>query len=91
MRYGRLAILQVVVAVLQLRLSASISNNRIHRTKYHLYVSIVTELPYIHRLKSVVLRQQRIKNQSRTLVLLGKTANYFAAGADAMVLVGLAS
>jgi hypothetical protein len=52
---------------------------------------MIAELPYIHRLKSVVLRQQRIKNQSRTLVLLGKTANYFAAGADAMVLVGLAS
>ena len=49
------------MAVLQLRLSASISNSKIHRTKYHLYVSIVTELLYIHRLKSVVLRQRRIK------------------------------
>jgi hypothetical protein len=44
-----------------LKLSASISNNRIHRTKYHLCVSMIAELPYIHRLKSVVLRQQRIK------------------------------
>ena len=33
MRYGRLAILQVVVAVLQLRLSASTLNSRIHHTK----------------------------------------------------------
>ena len=60
MRYGRLAILQVVVAVLQWRLFASISNSKIHRTKYHLDVSMVTELPYIHRLKSVVLRQRMI-------------------------------
>ncbi|MGK8252013.1 hypothetical protein [Moraxella lacunata] len=51
------------MAVLQLRLSASTLNSRIHRTKYHLYVSIATELPYIHRLKSVVLRQRRIKGR----------------------------
>jgi hypothetical protein len=62
MRYGRLAILQVVVAVLQLKLYASTLNSKIHRTKYHLCVSMIAELPYIHRLKSVVLRQQRIKN-----------------------------
>ena len=40
MRYGRLVILQVVVAVLQLKLYASTLNSKIHRTKYHLYVSM---------------------------------------------------
>ena len=60
-RCGRLVILQVVVAVLQLKLYASTLNSKIHRTKYHLCVSMIAELPYIHRLKSVVLRQQRIK------------------------------
>ena len=40
-RCGRLAILQVVVAVLQLKLSASTLNSKIHRTKYHLCVSMI--------------------------------------------------
>ena len=41
LRRGRLAILQVVVAVLQSRLSASTLNSKIHRTKQRPCVSMI--------------------------------------------------
>ena len=43
-----------------LRLSASTLNSKIHRTKQPPYVSMISSCLYIHRLKSVVLRQRMI-------------------------------
>ena len=54
-----------------MKLYASTLNSKIHRTKYHLCVSMIAELPYIHRLKSVVLRQRWIKKK-KSLIGRGK-------------------